>query len=139
LKVEILLFSRDFREWMVQSTKSPLASSANPSLQTASPPAAFYKQEFSDTAVLCDRAIRFVTESKRSGRRGQSTEATSGDVTESEPRATGAVRSDGGDDVVHVPWALHLSLLKPHPPWVAASPWNEMQVDVFFDESSQHV
>ncbi|MEQ1755873.1 MAG: alkaline phosphatase family protein [Micropepsaceae bacterium] len=50
-----------------------------------------------------------------------------------------SIRAEDGDTTWHVdqaidfvserrdvPWILHLSLLRPHPPWIASEPWNRL-------------
>lgn len=71
------------------------------------------------------------------------------------------VRAEDNDTTWHVdqaidyvsthrnqPWILHLSLLRPHPPWIASAPWNQrydpaalplpVRLDSAADEQAQH-
>jgi hypothetical protein len=90
---------------------------------TAFPQAAAYSAEDTDTRLLTDRAIQFIEQQHKEQ---QSAEMQSESANKDGERG-GAGESCGRGGVADRPgWMLHLSLRAPHPPWVAAEPFNSM-------------
>ena len=73
---------------------------------------AAYAKEASDTFVLVNRAMGYISEQV--------------DARKERVEAQERIQGDGGGGEEGAPWAMHLSLLKPHPPWTAPSPYNDM-------------
>eukprot|EP01047_Picozoa_sp_COSAG01_P075010 COSAG01_NODE_12717_length_1695_cov_1.251253_3_plen_134_part_00 len=77
-------------------------------------PPAVYTSRQSDTFVMCNVAIEYIRKQaqRRQRRPGKG--------------QRGSSSSSGSSDAEAAPWALHLSLLKPHPPLIAPAPYNQL-------------